>query len=66
MDIIKTLAKEFNISKELVNSAIAKVLRKLRHPEIAKPIHGLVTFIDQVVYTIQEIHPYPLTIFLGG
>ena len=43
---VEELAKEFNLSEELVNSAIAKVLRKLRHPEIAKPIHGLVTFID--------------------
>ena len=43
---IDELAKEFNLSEELVNSAIAKVLRKLRHPEIAKPIHELVTFIN--------------------
>ena len=43
---VEELAKEFNLSEELVNSAIAKVLRKFRHPEIAKPIHGLVTFID--------------------
>ena len=32
-------ASHFNISEEFARLAVAKVLRKLRHPQISKPIH---------------------------
>ena len=38
------IACHFNISEEFVRQAIAKVLRKLRHPQISKPIHQNIVF----------------------
>ena len=32
-------ASHFNISEEFARLAVAKVLRKLRHPQFSKPIH---------------------------
>jgi len=35
----KEIAKEMGVSETVVHNGLAKVLRKLRHPQISKPIH---------------------------
>ena len=40
----KEIAKEMGVSEAVVHNGLAKVLRKLRHPQISKPIHQNIVF----------------------
>lgn len=40
----KEIAEQMGVSETVVHNGLAKVLRKLRHPQISKPIHQNIVF----------------------
>ena len=41
---VEEIAQNMGVSEKVVHHGLAKVLRKLRHPQISKPIHQNIVF----------------------
>ena len=45
----KEIAEQMGVSETVVHNGLAKVLRKLRHPQISKPLHNNIEWVESDV-----------------
>ena len=43
------IAEQMGVSETVVHNGLAKVLRKLRHPQISKPLHNNIEWVESDV-----------------